>query len=144
MSLYHAKWSYWKFSTRIDCKYSNKKKKKIPNIGHSQFALRIIALTFLTKNVSNESAFLVQMGHPYRAFLRNQIRMNYRVPSALTVSRVPRVPSASTVPRVPRVPIPLTVPTGPRVPTLPAVPTAPTAPTSTASKPSGESLYWFS
>ena len=133
-----------------------KKKKKIPNIGHSQSALRIIALTFLTKNVSNESAFLVQMGHPYRAFLRNQIRMNYRVPSALTVPRVPRVPSAltvprvpivpsaSTVPRVPRVPIPLTVPTGPRVPTIPAVPTAPTAPTSTASTPSGESLYWFS
>ena len=28
MSLYHAKLSYWKFSTRIDCKYSNKKKKK--------------------------------------------------------------------------------------------------------------------
>ena len=31
MSLYHAKWSYWKFSTRIDCKYSNKKKKKNSN-----------------------------------------------------------------------------------------------------------------
>ena len=28
MSLYHAKLSYWKFSTRIDCKYSKKKKKK--------------------------------------------------------------------------------------------------------------------
>ena len=32
MSLYHAKLSYWKFSTRIDCKYSNKKKKKKKNL----------------------------------------------------------------------------------------------------------------
>ena len=28
MQLYHAKLSYWKFSTRIDFKYSKKKKKK--------------------------------------------------------------------------------------------------------------------
>ena len=40
---------------------------------------RIIALTFLTKNVSNKSAFFVQRAHPYRAFLRNHIRTNFRV-----------------------------------------------------------------
>ena len=43
----------------------------IPNIGHNQSASRFIALTFLTKNVSNESAFFVQRAHPHRAFLRN-------------------------------------------------------------------------
>ena len=94
----------------------------IPNSVHNQSASRIIALTYLTKNVSNESAFLVQMGHPYRAFLRNQIRTNFRVPSSLTMPRNPTAPTALTVPRVP---------------TLPAVPTAPTAPTSTAFTPSG-------
>ena len=89
----------------------------ILNSGHNQSASRIIALTFLTKNVSNESAFFVQRAHPYRAFLRNQIRTNFRVPSALTVPGVLTVPSALTVPRGPRVPTALTVPTGPRVPT---------------------------
>ena len=87
-----------------------------PNSGHNQSASRIIALTFLTKNVSNESAFFVQRAHPYRAFLRNHIRTNFKVPSTLTVPTVPTVPSALTMPRVPRVPIPLTVPTGLRVP----------------------------
>ena len=43
MSLYHAKLSYWKFSTRIDSKYSNKKKKKkkfekLPCNTHNAFA----------------------------------------------------------------------------------------------------------
>ena len=125
----------------------------IPNIGHNQSGPRIIALIFLTKNVSNKSAFLVQMGHPCRAFLRNQIRPNFRIPSALTIPTgpkapsaltVPRNPTALTVPRVPRVPIALIVPTSLRVPTLLAVPTAATAPTATVSTPSGESLYWFS
>ena len=68
----------------------------IPNSGHKQSASRIIALTFLTKNVSNESAFLVQMGHLYRAFLRNQIQTNFRVPLALTVPRSPTAPTALT------------------------------------------------
>ena len=57
------------------------------------------------------------MGQPYRAFLRNQIKTNFRVPSALLVPRSPTAPTALTVPRIPRVPIPFTVPTGPRVPT---------------------------
>ena len=35
----------------------------IPNIGHNQSVSRIIALTFLPKNVSNESAFFVQKAH---------------------------------------------------------------------------------
>ena len=61
----------------------------LPNIGHNQSASRIIALTFLTKNVSNDSAFFVQRAHPYRAFLRTHIRINFRVPSSLTVPRVP-------------------------------------------------------
>ena len=34
---------------------------------------------FLTTNVCNESAFFVQRAHPYRAFLRNHIRTNFRV-----------------------------------------------------------------
>ena len=89
----------------------------LPNIGHNQSASRIIALTFLTKNVSNESAFFVQRAHPYRAFLRNHIRTNFRVPIALTVPTGPRVPTALTVPTGSRVPTALTVPTGPRVPT---------------------------
>ena len=70
----------------------------LPNIGHNQSASRIIALTFLTKNVSNESAFFVQRAHPYRAFLRIHIRLNFRVPSSLTVPRVPILPIALTVP----------------------------------------------
>ena len=93
----------------------------IPNIDHNQSASRIIALTFLTKNMSNESAFFVQRAHPYRAFLRNHIRTNFRVPTTLTV---PAVPSALTVS------------------TVPVVPTVPTAPT--CSTPSGGSLCWFS
>ena len=74
----------------------------IPNIGHNQSASRIIALTFLTKSVSNESAFFVQRAHPYRAFLRNHIRTNFRVPTAFTVPTaltghtVPTAPTAST------------------------------------------------
>ena len=51
----------------------------LPNIGHNQSASRIIALTFLTKNVSSEFAFFVQRAHPYRAFLCNHIRKNFRV-----------------------------------------------------------------
>ena len=46
----------------------------IPNIGHNQSASRIIALTFLTKNVSNESAF-------------------FKVP---TVPTVPTAPTSAT------------------------------------------------
>ena len=64
----------------------------IPNCGHNQSASLIIALTFLTKNVSNESAFLVQIAHPYQAFLRNHSRTNFRVPSALTMPRSPTAP----------------------------------------------------
>ena len=40
MSLYHAKLSYWKFSTRIDCKYSNNNnnnKKKILEVFSAGF-----------------------------------------------------------------------------------------------------------
>ena len=62
----------------------------LPNIGHNQSASRIIALTFLTKNVSNESAFFVQRAHPYRVFLRNRIRTNF------TVLTVPTAPIATT------------------------------------------------
>ena len=91
----------------------------IPNIGHNQSASRIIALTFLTKSVSNESAFFVQRAHPYRAFLRNHIRTNFRVPTAFTV------PTALTV---------HTALTGHTVPTAPTAPTS-----STASTPSGGS-----
>ena len=75
----------------------------LPDIGHSQSASRIIALTFLTKNVSNKSAFFVQRAHPYRAFLRTHVRINFRVPSSLTVPRVPTVPIALTVPTFLRV-----------------------------------------
>ena len=69
----------------------------IPNIGHNQSASRIIALTFPTKNVSNESAFFVQRVYPYRAFLRKHIRTNFKVPIALTVSTGPRVPMTPKV-----------------------------------------------
>ena len=69
----------------------------IPNSGHNQSASRIIALTFLTKNVSNESAFLVQI-YPYRAFLRNHIRTNFGVP---TIPTAPTVPTALTAPIAP-------------------------------------------
>ena len=58
----------------------------LPNIGHNQSASGIIALTFLTKNVSNESAFFVQREHPYRAFLRTHTRTNIRVSLAPTES----------------------------------------------------------
>ena len=69
----------------------------LPNIGPNQSTSRIIALTFLTKNVSNESAFFVQKAYPYRAFLRNHIRTNFRVfPMALTVSRSPTTPTVLT------------------------------------------------
>ena len=87
----------------------------LPNIGHNQSASRIIALTFLTKNGSNESAFFVQRAHPYRAVLLSSIRINFRVPSSLTVPRVPTVPIALTVPISLRVPSSLKVPTRPRV-----------------------------
>ena len=71
----------------------------LPNIGPNQSTLsRIIALTFLTKNVSTESAFFVQRAHPYQSFLRIHIRINFRVPMSLTVSRVPTVPITLTVP----------------------------------------------
>ena len=81
-----------------------------PNIGHNQSASRIIALTFLTKNVSNESAFFVQRVHPYRAFLRTHIRTNFRVSSALTIPTCPRVGSHSShSSHGPRVPIALTL-----------------------------------
>ena len=94
----------------------------LPNIGHNQSASRIIAFTFLTENVSNESAFFVQRAHPYRAFLRTHIRINFRVRSSLTVPRVPAIPITFTVPaslrvtssltvsRVPIISIALTVP----------------------------------
>ena len=49
----------------------------ISNVGHNQSASRIVTLTFLTKSVSNEVAFFVQRGHPYRAFLCNHIRTNF-------------------------------------------------------------------
>ena len=62
----------------------------IPNISHNQSASRIVALTFLTKNMNNESLFFVQRAHPYRAFLRNHIRMNFTVPTA------PTAPTSST------------------------------------------------
>ena len=91
----------------------------IPNIGHNLSASRIIARSSLTKNMSNESAFFVHRAHPYRAFLRNHIRTNFRVHPALTGHTVPTFPTALTVP------------------TVPTVPTAPTS--STASTPSGRS-----
>ena len=106
----------------------------IPNIGHNQSASRIIALTFLIKNVSNESAFFVQRAHPYRAFLRNRTRTIFRVPTALTVPTGPRVPTAHTVLTGPRVPTALTVSTAHTVPTAPTAPTS-----STTSTPSGGS-----
>ena len=120
----------------------------LPNIGHNQSASWIIALTFLTKNVSSESAFFVQRAHPYRVFLRTHIRINFRVSSSFTVPRVPaipitltvptspRVPSSLTVPRVPAIPITLIVPTSLRVswsltaPRVPAIPITLTVPTS--------------
>ena len=70
----------------------------LPNIGHNQSASRIIALTFLTENVSNETAFFVQRAHPYRAFLRTHIRISFRVRSSLTVPRVPAFPITLAVP----------------------------------------------
>ena len=106
----------------------------IPNIGHNQSASRIIALTFLTKNVSNESAFFVQRAHPYRVFLRNRTRTIFRDPTALTVPTGPRVPTAHTVLTGPRVPTALTVSTAHTVPTAPTAPTS-----STTSTPSGGS-----
>ena len=107
----------------------------IPNIGHNQSASRIIALTFLIKNVSNESAFFVQRAHPYRAFLRNRTRTIFRVPTALTVPTGPRVPTAHTVLTGPRVPTALTVSTALTVLTVPTAPIATTS--TTASTPSG-------
>ena len=73
----------------------------IPNSCHNQSASRIIAFTFLTKNVSNESAFLVQMTHPYRAFLRNHIRTNLKVPTVPTALTVPRALTAPIAPIAP-------------------------------------------
>ena len=70
----------------------------LPNIGPNQSTSRIIVLTFLTKNVSNESAFFVQRAHPYQAFLRTDIRINFRVRSSLTVPRVLIIRIALAVP----------------------------------------------
>ena len=81
----------------------------IPNCSHNQSASRIIALTFLTKNVSNESAFLVQMAHRYRAFFRNHSRPKFRFPIPLTVPTGSRAPTTLTVPTGPRVPTALEV-----------------------------------
>ena len=113
----------------------------IPNSVHNQSASRIIALTFLTKNVSKESAFLVQMGHPYRAFLRNQIRTNSEFlrlsqylqvreflrlshclefrQGVLTVHTALTLPRVSTALTVPRVPSALTLPRVASVLTVP-------------------------
>ena len=66
----------------------------LPNIGYNQWASRIIALTFLSRNVSNESAFFVQRAHPYRAFFRTHIRTNFRI----FLWHGPRAPMALTVP----------------------------------------------
>ena len=49
----------------------------ISNVGHNQSASRIVTLTFLTKSVSNESAFFVHRAHPYRTFLRNHTRTKF-------------------------------------------------------------------
>ena len=62
----------------------------ILNIGHNQSTSRIVTLTFLTKSVSNESAFFVQRTHPYGAFLHNYIRTKFTAPTA------PTAPNAST------------------------------------------------
>ena len=66
----------------------------ILNIGHNQSASRIVALTFLTKNVSDESAF-------------------FRVPTAFTVSTAHIVPTASTAPTSPKASTPSGVSTPP-------------------------------
>ena len=99
----------------------------LSNFGHNQSTSRIVALTFLTENVSNESAFFVQRALPYRAFLRTHIRINFRVRLSLTVPRVPAIPitltgpislrvtSSLTVLRVPIIRIALTVPASLRV-----------------------------
>ena len=102
----------------------------LPNIGHNQSASWIIALTFLTKNVSSESAFFVQRAHPYRAFLRTHIRINFRVSSSFTVPRVPAIPITLTVPTSPRVPSSLTVPRVPAIPITLIVPTSLRVPSS--------------
>ena len=102
----------------------------LPNIGHNQSASWIIALTFLTKNVSSESAFFVQRAHPYRVFLRTHIRINFRVSSSFTVPRVPAIPITLTVPTSPRVPSSLTVPRVPAIPITLIVPTSLRVPSS--------------
>ena len=105
----------------------------LPNIGHNQLASRIIAPTFLTKNVSSESAFFVQRAHPYQAFLRTHIRINFRVRSSLTVPRVPAIPITLTVPIPLRVFLQLSKCLhgleSPMALTVSRSPTAPTAPT---------------
>ena len=88
----------------------------------SQWVARIRVLTFITKSMNNESASFVQKGHPYRAFLRNHISKNFRVPTALTV---PRVPSALTLPKVPTS---LTAPIAPIATTATTATTASTPP----------------
>ena len=53
MSLYHAKLSYWKFSTRIDCKYSNNNnnnKKKNSRSVLGRFLERSLGLLRALKN----------------------------------------------------------------------------------------------
>ena len=104
----------------------------LPNIGPNQSTSRIIALTFLTKNVSNKSAFFVQRAHPYRAFLCIHIRI-----------KLQSIASALTVPRVPAFPTTLTVPTSLIFPSSLAVPTSPTALITLSSKnnPSLHYLY---
>ena len=70
----------------------------ILNIGHNQSASRIVALTFLTENVSNESAFFVQRAHLYQAFLRNHTRTKFTAPTELLRSSygAPTAPTAPT------------------------------------------------
>ena len=43
-------------------------------ISTNQWTSQIVALTLLTKSVSNESVFFSQKTHPHRAFLRNCMR----------------------------------------------------------------------
>ena len=44
------------------------------SISTNQWTSQIVALTLLTKSVSNESVFFTQKPHPHRVFLRNCMR----------------------------------------------------------------------